>query len=99
MRLIDADALKDRAFGKRGGLIHTSDIDEMPTIEPQPQWIPCSERLPEASDKVLCCTATKKGQKNIVIGYYIADKEYWACGMNSNVIAWMPLPDVFVEET
>lgn len=32
-RLIDADALKEKAFGKRGGLIHTTDIDEMPTIE------------------------------------------------------------------
>ena len=42
MRLINADALKEKAFGKRGGLIHTSDIDEMPTIEPQPQtahWV------------------------------------------------------------
>lgn len=41
MRLIDADALKEQAFGKRGGLIHTSDIDAMPTIE-QPQtahWV------------------------------------------------------------
>lgn len=33
MRLIDADALKEKCFGKRGGLIHTSDVDNMPTIE------------------------------------------------------------------
>lgn len=33
MRLIDADALKAKAFGRRGGLIHTADIDEMPTVE------------------------------------------------------------------
>ena len=46
MRLIDADALKQKAFGKRRGLIHTSDSDAMPTIEPQ-HWMPCSERLPE----------------------------------------------------
>ena len=32
-RLIDANALKAKAFGKRGGLIHTADIDAMPTIE------------------------------------------------------------------
>ena len=32
-RLIDADALKEKCFGKRGGLIHTSDVDNMPTIE------------------------------------------------------------------
>ena len=33
-RLIDANALKSKAFGKRGGLVHTADIDVMPTIEP-----------------------------------------------------------------
>ena len=33
MRLIDADALKEKAFGRRGGLIHTADIDAMPTVE------------------------------------------------------------------
>ncbi len=33
MRAIDADELKKKAFGKRGGLIHTADIDAMPTIE------------------------------------------------------------------
>ena len=54
MRLIDADALKDRAFGKRGGLIHTSDIDAMPTIEPK--WIPCSEKMPSFGDVVLVTT-------------------------------------------
>lgn len=35
-RLIDADALKAKAFGKRGGLIHTSDIDAMPTVDAVP---------------------------------------------------------------
>lgn len=33
MRLIDGDALKKKAFGKRGGLVHTSDIDAMPTVD------------------------------------------------------------------
>lgn len=33
MRLIDADALKTKAFGKRGGLLHTSEIDEAPTVD------------------------------------------------------------------
>ena len=40
MRMIDADALKEKAFGKRGGLIHTADIDSMPTIERKTgKWI------------------------------------------------------------
>lgn len=53
------------------------------------EWIPVAERLPDTDEKVLCCTITAKGQKNIVLGYYMGR---WCCGMNSNVIAWMPLP-------
>ena len=60
-------------------------------------WIPCNERLRENDDKILCCTVTKKGQRNIVIGYYMKEQVYWACGMNSNVIAWMPLPEPYKE--
>ena len=63
------------------------------------RWVPCSERLPENEDNVLCCTATKKGLRNVVIGYYILDKGCWACAMNSsNVIAWTPLPEPYKEE-
>lgn len=36
MRLIDADALLEKAFGKRGGLIHTADVDLMPTVDAVP---------------------------------------------------------------
>lgn len=84
------------------GNVHTPDeMMEYRAIEALPsaqQWIPCSERCPETEEKVLCCTATKKGLKNIVIGYYIQEKGYWACGMNSNVIAWQPLPEAYGEE-
>lgn len=55
------------------------------------EWIPCTDRMPDNEDKVLCCTQTKTGSKNIVLGYYA---DGWRCGMNSNVIAWMPLPEV-----
>lgn len=36
MRLIDADALLDKAFGDRKGLIHTSDVKDAPTVEAIP---------------------------------------------------------------
>ena len=36
MRLIDVDELKKKAFGKRGGLIHTKDIDDAPTVDAVP---------------------------------------------------------------
>ena len=58
------------------------------------EWIMVTDRLPDTERKVLCCTLTKKGTKNIVIGYYYDDSlgNGWATGMNSNVIAWMELP-------
>ena len=87
---------------KHGNVYCADESEEYQRIEALPsasQWIPCSERLPETEDKVLCCTATKKGVKSIVIGYYMADMKYWACGMNNNVIAWMPLPEVYKGET
>lgn len=54
-------------------------------------WISVEERLPETDDHVLCCTRTKKGTTNVVIGYYMDGD--WRCGMNSNVTHWMPLPE------
>lgn len=67
------------------------------------QWIPCGERLPDTDDHVLCTTITRKGVRNIVRGYYFHDDSYpgggqWSAGMNSNVIAWMPLPEPYKEK-
>lgn len=46
---------------------------------------------PDSDRKVLCLTVTKKGLANFVLGYW--DGERWVCGMNSNVVAWVDLPD------
>ena len=66
--------------------------------EPDPlrEWVPVETTLPPDEDKVLCCTVTKKGLKNLVIGYYAHDR--WCCGMNSNVIAWRFLPPAYEEK-
>ena len=55
-------------------------------------WISVKDRLPDAEDRVLCCTLTKKGTRNVIIGYYMDGA--WRCGMNSNVTHWMPLPEL-----
>lgn len=100
MRLIDADALlterkKSKYYHLPNGdiAIPIIDVEHAPTVKPKPQWIPCSERLPETDDKVLCQTVTKKGVFGMVIGYYFDNR--WCCGMNSNVTAWMPLPEPY----
>jgi len=98
--MIDEDGLAEEYDDTYDVTIHCdTEEDQQKVIKDlrSRTWVPCSVRLPENDDKVLCCTATKKGTRNIVIGYYIAEREYWACGMNSNVIAWMPLPEPYKE--
>ena len=49
MRLIDADELKTW-FGEKDLYSYDYIIDiinNASTVEPEPHWIPCSERLPE----------------------------------------------------
>lgn len=107
-RLIDADRLKahyawwgDTESGSDKKRTFDTIVDLQPTAGPE--WVPVPEvdplkgYLPETEDKVLCCTKTIRGNRNIVIGYFIKEHGYWACGMNSNVIAWMPLPEPYKE--
>ena len=71
---------------------------DLPSADAQPvRWIPCTERIPDTEDKVLCCTVTKKGLKGVVVGYYLQGHG-WVCGMNSNVVAWMSLPEPYEGE-
>jgi len=69
MRAIDADAFKDYIRGACEDMKHLykdngawakeitesfcMDIDEQPTIHPEPHWIPVTERLPENGRQVL----------------------------------------------
>ena len=61
--------------------------------DPAKEWVPVEVSLPLDEDRVLCCTQNKKGQKNLIIGYYMDGM--WRVGMNSNVIAWRFLPPAY----
>lgn len=75
-----------------------SEIREMlETAQPEPQWIPCSERLPDKEGDYLatCC----------VCGYvYVGISRYLICDDGDifwelqNVLAWMPLPELYKGE-
>lgn len=62
-----------------------------PTVESKPNWIPCSERLPENNNTVLI---THRG--GVSVGWY--NGRYWKRGASTKhrsiktVTAWMPLP-------
>lgn len=61
------------------------------SAQPEPQWIPCSERLPEYGIQVL--TTDKDGDFEL---NHIIDEDdgewFW-----NGVIAWMPLPEPYQE--
>lgn len=101
MRLIDADHLRrwilSRVFKTQLSVADVIDqIDREDTIEPEPQWIPCSDQLPD--EEVLCCDT--RGE--MIIGYPYQDEES-STGYGAvlddvvmiDCIAWMPLPEPY----
>ena len=99
-RPIDADAaiggVKNRCLGQNDvvKVEHSiiSMLYMMPTIEIEPHWIPCNERLPEDDRSKVVTLANGKAE----VGYY-SNGDWWCVGdkvtlENQTVIAWMPLP-------
>jgi hypothetical protein len=108
-RPIDADALKDDILKsavmiddrgiQTGYEIAIELIKKQPTIDVEPQWIPCSERLPEVRQWVLCqCRA------GIMDVLRLTEDGSWYKGypnaeyMSGFVVAWMPLPKPYEEK-
>ena len=94
-RLIDADDLK-RALVTNG---FRNDVDMMmtletinnaPTIDSEPHWIPCSERLPEKDGYYLTTTCYRQ----VYCDFWNEDH----FDRTEAVIAWMPLPEPYEGE-
>ena len=74
---------------------------KMPSAQPEQQWIPCSERLPDKKDDYLC---SYNGCAVADICEYDPDRNEWGFFYDggwkvvSNVIAWMPLPEPYKAE-
>lgn len=118
-RLIDADALItavlknaiDYAVLYGDSEMHrllVQVIAHQPTIDIEPQWIPCSERLPEEPFgclvTVLDTDPVTMDEFENILPYFVGwDGEQWNDGDGLQcpfeVIAWMPLPKPYeVEE-
>ena len=80
-------------------------LDSVPSAQPEPEWIPVTERMPELdeagySEKVLvCCRNTSIidiAEYRMVDGigdWYIGDLEDKFTDFGCPVLAWMPLPE------
>jgi len=67
-------------------------IGNAPTIEPEPQWIPCSEMVPEKQG-IYTVTDSKGDVVRFVFYNNKSSREYWKrCAK-----AWMPLPKPYAE--
>ena len=96
-RLIDADALNleyevDMADDWKTAHEIANVVKYAPTIDAEPHWIPCNERLPEDDRSKVVTLANG----NAEVGYY-SNGDWWCVGdkvtlENQTVIAWMPLP-------
>jgi hypothetical protein len=67
------------------------------TIEQEPKWIPCSERLPEENEPVLVGIRYKDNFKMFVTAR--RDVTYWH-GLGRDIkgeMRWMPLPEPYKE--
>ena len=63
------------------------------SLEPEPQWIPCSERLPEESGTYLVSGKWESGKVAVGDCEYLAVDGYFSTAWNFDVLAWMPLPE------
>lgn len=91
-RYIDADAIEYHEIFEGDEFIRVAygdDIDELLTVD-VPQWIPCSERLPEEIGAYM--TTVDYDEFGVATGQrYFYNKEIgWD---DDAVVAWMPLPE------
>jgi len=70
-------------------------LRNLPTVDVEPKWIPCSERLPAKTGHYLCSFKKPNRIDNIFV-----DLAYWTGGrwygyLANEINAWMPLPEPY----
>lgn len=89
------ELLKMYAFAlERLGKIYRERI-YVSTIQPEPHWIPTSERLPKISEDVLLSYFDE-----VTIGWLNSDGSWsifdgWECVSADEISAWLPLPEAY----
>ena len=110
--LISRQALCEYALNQKDRSITPNDIMRFPSAQPEVlacgsgeldvqdgwHWIPCAEQLPDTDEVMLVTCAPKKGGRNVNRAYYY-DGAWHGSGTHAEVVAWMPMPLPYQEET
>ena len=75
-------------------------VSQLPSAQPEQQWIPCSERLPEKNVWVLVTFMMANGEVDIDIMRINRWDSAWETrdfdmAYRETVVAWMPLPEPY----
>lgn len=95
-------------YGQGIPAVYLEDIKNAPTIEPEPQWIPCSEKLPESDGVYLVyapdyrggSSSAKEWHNGVMFAKFKHGKWSVEVGYYNRpgcVRAWMPLPTPYGE--
>ena len=70
-------------------------VGKMSSAQSEPQWIPCSERLPEYNQ--ICIVTDETRRHTYEYGFHdeTYDEESGWTYMGHKIIAWMPLPEPY----
>ena len=73
------------------------ELGTLPSAQPEQQWIPCSERLPEHGGRYLISVLDGINRRTTVAPYLPRCKAWAMNGRMAywKVIAWMPLPESY----
>lgn len=75
-------------------------IEGLPSAQPEPRWVSCSERLPEHGGRYLISVLDGINRRTTVAPYLPRCKAWTMTGRMAywKVIAWMPLPEPAKED-
>ena len=83
-----------RCMEECGLLVNGCRVALMKEAHEAMRWRDVNHELPKDETQVLIMKELRNGKRTVSIGYYAEDGPGWVAGVNSNVVAWMPLPEV-----
>ena len=82
-------------------------LRDLPFVQSESHWIPCSERLPEEYGEYICtmkngqvqeCGFVPENQRGLVDGWSTCEADGHKFLGYIDVLAWMPLPEPYKTE-